>query len=75
MIPNALSIAPFHFEVVDYRTFIVDFPMNLITGDEFVLIAKLSIRRLILNQLQLVDNYIQRGEKLFNHYKIPEKID
>ena len=75
MILSTSSIAPFYFRVGHHRVIIVNFLIELIIEDEFVLMAKPSIRKLISNQPQSVDNYIQRGEKLFNHYKIPEKID
>ena len=40
MIPYTSSIALFYFGVGDYRAIIIDFPMKLLTRDEFVPIAK-----------------------------------
>ena len=45
--PCASSIAPFLFRVRDHRVFIVDFKLESILGDEFILIAKPDIYRLI----------------------------
>ena len=41
VMPIAASIAPFWFGVGDYRAFIIDFPINVILGKEFILICKL----------------------------------
>ena len=73
--PSTLSIAPFSFEVGDHQAFIVDFQLDSLLGDEFVPIAKPEIRHLISSQEQSVYNYINRGEELFNHHKVSEKIE
>ena len=75
MIPYTSSITPFYFEVGDHRVIIIDFPMKLLTGDEFVLMAKSKIKRIISSQLQSVENYISISKELFNHYKIADKLD
>ena len=75
MTPSASSITPFYFGVEDYRAIIVNFLMELITGDEFVLITKSSMRRLLSIQLQSIENYIKRSEELFDHHKITEKME
>ena len=49
MIPSTLNIAHFYFGIEDYRVFIVDIPIELFTGEEFVPIVKPSMRRLISN--------------------------
>ena len=58
----ALSMIPFYFEAGDYRVFIIDFPLELLEEEEFILIVKPSIRRLILSKNRLVENYISKGE-------------
>ena len=47
MIPSTSSITLFHFSIGDHRIIIIDFPIEFMIGDEFVLMAKLSMRRLI----------------------------
>ena len=72
---KATSICPYIFSIGDYRVIIIDFSMKLIIEDEFILIVKSSIRRLISIQLQSVENYIKQNEELFDHYKITEKME
>ena len=71
----AFSIAPFYLGVGNYRIFIIDFPMELVMGDRFILICRPSMRRLISYYPSSVRNYIQYSEFLFKHYRIKEKLD
>ena len=52
----------------------MDFPKELIMGDDFIPLCKPSIRRLISCQSNVVSNYLVKGECLFTHYRINEKI-
>ena len=45
--PYASSIAPFFFGIRDHKVFIVDFQLESILKDEFVLITKSDMRPLI----------------------------
>jgi len=47
MHPRAASIVLFHLGVGDHRIFVVDFPKDLIMGEGFVPLCKLSMRRLV----------------------------
>ena len=75
MYPRAASIAPFHLGVEDHRIFVVDFPKDLIMGEGFVPLCKLSMRRLVSCQPKAVSNYLAQGEFLFTYYRIREKLD
>ena len=52
----------------------IDFLYNVLLGSKFILIVKLEMRRLILRQEIVVDNYIIRGEELFKRHKMVEKL-
>ena len=69
------SIALFHLGAGDYRVFIVDFPKELIMGEDFVPICKPSMRRLISYQPKALLNYNERGESIFKQYRIEEKLE
>ena len=43
---SSLSIILHYFEVGDYRYFVVDFPIEIILGNRFILIVKAEMRRL-----------------------------
>ena len=58
MCPRATSIAPFHLGVGDHRIFVVDFPKDLIMGEDFILLCKQSMRRLVSYQPKAVSNYL-----------------
>ena len=75
MILIAASIAQFWFDVGNHRAFIIDFPIDMILGKEFIPICKLQICRLILVQPKSVENYLQKAENLFIEYKIEEKLE
>ena len=64
------SIMPFHFGVGDHQAFIVNFLLELLEEEVFISIEKLLIRRLVLSQDKLVENYISKGEQLFEYHKI-----
>ena len=74
LVPYSISITLFYFEVGNHRVFIVDFLYEVLLGNEFVPIVKPNIRRLISYQEIAVENYIMRGEELFERYKIVEKL-
>jgi len=56
--PCTSSIAPFYLEAGNHIIFIVDFPIELVMGDRFILICRPSIRRLISCHPSSVSNYI-----------------
>ena len=45
--PSASSVTPRHFGLLDYRAFIVEFLSNILLGDGFVSLMKLSMKRII----------------------------
>ena len=73
--PYTSSIALFYLGIGDYRIFIIDFPIELVIGDRFILICRPSMRRLISCHPSSVSNYIQHLEFLFKYYRIKEKLD
>jgi len=73
--PIAASIIPFWFGIGNHRAFIINFPINVILGKEFISIYKPQMYRLISVQPKLVENYLQKAENLFIEYKIEEKLE
>ena len=73
--PCASSMAPFYMGAGDHRIFVVDFSIDMVMGSRFILICKLSMRRLISCQPCLVQNYIGYAEFLFRHHRIKEKLE
>ena len=65
---------PYYFTVRDYRCFVIDLPTQLFMGDSFISIVRLEIRRLKLSQKEVVNKYLSQTRKLFDHYKIKQKI-
>ena len=60
--PVALSIMPFYFRAGDHRVFLINFTLELLEEDEFILIVKPAMRQLILSQVRSVENYISKVE-------------
>ena len=48
---------------------------EVLLGSEFIPIVKLDMRWIISYQEIVVENYLIRGEELFERYKILEKLD
>jgi len=69
------SIAPFWFSIGDHKAFIIDFPIDVILGKEFILIYRPQMHCLFLIQPRSIENYLQRVEQLFIEHKIEEKLE
>ena len=68
-------MCPFHFDVVDYRDYLVDFKVKSIPRDLALSLRSPNERRLMYSFTIIVQRCLERVESRSNFHMIPFKIN